>query len=61
MLLCFICHGDASTSGTKCVKCMEYIGDKCHGGDGYIVCIKCTGKYTIILSSFPNISILYND
>lgn len=44
MLHCYICNGDAATSGTQCVICSQFIDVKCHGGsigDGYVACINC--------------------
>ena len=44
MLLCVLCGGDASTSGTSCVLCNKIIDIKCHGGtvgDGNIICKVC--------------------
>ena len=58
MLMCSICGGDATTSGTQCVRCFKFIDINYHGGtigDGYVVCKECVeGRYIIIKITLSN-------
>ena len=52
MLLCYICGGDATKSGTQCLICLRFIDVKCHGGvigDGFIIRRACFCKYLKII------------
>ena len=52
MLLCYICSGDASLSGTQCIRCQKIIDANCHGdivGDGHVICINCFGMYILYI------------
>ena len=56
---CDHCHQDCTVGATLCVYCKKTICLDCHGGvlgDGYVVCILCSGIFytqsNVLLSKF---------